>query len=418
MNSSIIKAALAYILSSFSVQGVAFITQLLLMRWFTVAEYGKYALAFEALAVCNLIINGAFRNFYLKEIRNGKSFNILLPYQLIYGTFWCSLSGVIISILFKMDISVCISICASMVLSSLFLPISMEFLAKGYKWRLIFRDVLNATATLLVSFSLIKLSFSDAKPYIWAILISQVVVNFIAFFKLNLLKDFFCFENIKKIEISIIPFFGVFIVNTIYNKIGISYVNYFLGIESVALYLAVFKFITPFYSIQAALISAVMPKFTSEQRFRFDLKFFSFFAFPGALASLFLILFFPYIISLFSLVKFTGLYYLMIYSAPVIFVVFIYGALSNYIAVNGGQKYIIMTNAVGASFYIILLLICHVLFKSADMLVYTITLFVITECVVCILYYYKIKKENFISYSFLISPLIIIGYELITLLFK
>ena len=418
MNPSVIKAALAYIFSSFFVQGVAFVSQLMLMRWFSVAEYGNYALAFEALAVCNLVINGAFRNFYLKEIRNGNSCNVLLPYQLLYGSFWCAVSGLAISVLFKLDISVGFAICMSMVLSSLFLPVSMEFLAKGYKWRLIFRDVFNALSTLFISYFLIKYSYANAKPYIWAVLLSQIIVNFLVFFKLNYIKDFFSFHHLKGVHSSIIPFFGVFIVNTIYNKLGVSYVNYFLGIESVALYLAVFKFITPFYSIQAALISAVMPRFTTEENFRFDLKFFSFFALPGGLASLFLIIFFPFVISLFSLDKFSGLYYLMIYTAPVIFVVFIYGALSNYIAVNGGQKYIIVTNLVGASFYVVLLLISHLLMKSKDMLIYTISFFVITECFVCMLYYARIRKQNNISMCFLISSIFIIMYECIMLIIR
>ncbi|MDF6117931.1 hypothetical protein NLO00_24690, partial [Escherichia coli] len=113
----------------------------------------------------------------------------------------------------------------------------------------------------------------------------------------------FNFTLIKNVKLSIIPFFGVFIVNTIYNKLGVTFVNLKLGIVDVAVYLAAFKFITPFYAVQAALISAVMPKFTSAEKFKFNYSFFMFFALPGAIASILLILLFPTMISIFSLHK-------------------------------------------------------------------------------------------------------------------
>ena len=300
MNSSIIKAAFAYILSSFCVQGVAFASQLLLMRWFSVSQYGEYALAFEALAVCNLVINGAFRNYYLKSIRDGIDYQDLLSYQLLFGSLWCGVAGVIVALLFKIEFSISVAICISMVLSSLFLPVNMEYLAKGRKWRLIIRDVFNSISTLALSFLLIKLGFQEAKPFIFSVLLSQVVVNFIVFFRFRYLKRILNFTLIKNVKLSIIPFFGVFIVNTIYNKLGVTFVNLKLGIVDVAVYLAAFKFITPFYAVQAALISAVMPKFTSAEKFKFNCSFFMFFALPGAIASILLILLFPTMISIFS----------------------------------------------------------------------------------------------------------------------
>lgn len=190
MNSSIIKAAFAYILSSFCVQGVAFASQLLLMRWFSVSQYGEYALAFEALAVCNLVINGAFRNYYLKSIRDGIDYQDLLSYQLLFGSLWCGVAGVIVALLFKIEFSISVAICISMVLSSLFLPVNMEYLAKGRKWRLIIRDVFNSISTLALSFLLIKLGFQEAKPFIFSVLLSQVVVNFIVFLDLDTLREY------------------------------------------------------------------------------------------------------------------------------------------------------------------------------------------------------------------------------------
>lgn len=411
MNSSIIKAAFAYILSSFCVQGVAFASQLLLMRWFSVSQYGEYALAFEALAVCNLVINGAFRNYYLKSIRDGIDYQDLLSYQLLFGSLWCGVAGVIVALLFKIEFSISIAICISMVLSSLFLPVNMEYLAKGRKWRLIIRDVFNSISTLALSFLLIKLGFQEAKPFIFSVLLSQVVVNFIVFFRFRYLKRILNFTLIKNVKLSIIPFFGVFIVNTIYNKLGVTFVNLKLGIVDVAVYLAAFKFITPFYAVQAALISAVMPKFTSAEKFKFNCSFFMFFALPGAIASILLILLFPTMISIFSLHKYDGLFYLMKYAGVVIFVVFIYGALSNYIAVNGGQKYIIITNVAGVIFYSALLCLGTFYAPENNLLVFSIGFFVITECIVCILYYFNLKKSHDITFLFLLSPILIIIYE-------
>lgn len=416
MNITLMKSAIAYILSSFFVQGIAFISQILLMRWFNLTEYGKYALAFEVFAICNLVINGAFRNFYLKAIRFGSSSSSLISYQLVYGSFWCLVSVITISLIFKLDYQISLVMCMSMVLSSIFLPVSMEFLAKGYKWRLITRDILNSGFVLVISYCLILHGIEKSGAFIVCILISQVIVNFIVFVRFVKIKDFFDFKKNNKIGFSIIPFFGVFIVNTIYNKLGVSYVNLTVGIESVAIYLAAFKFITPFYAIQTALISAIMPKFTTEAKFEFNKRFFVFFALPGGVSSLFLFLAFPLIVGLFGLEKYDGLYNIIKFSSPVIFVVFLYGALSNYIAVNGGQRYIITTNALGIFIYVIMLGVCRFFLGNSYILIFSISFFVITECCVCILYYTRLKKENRISKLFLLSPILVITYEFFQIL--
>lgn len=418
MNSKLIKSALAYISSSVFVQGIAFISQIILLRWLSVVEYGGYALAFEVFAICNLLINGAFRNFYLKAIRFGMSLDKLLSYQLIFGSFWCTLSVVCTSIIFKLDIKIAFMMCFSMMMSSLFLPVSMEFLAKGKKWRLIVRDCLNALSVLVVTYLLVLNGQKESQIFVMFVLFSQVLVNIIVFSGHVKIKEYFTVSNCNKIGFSIIPFFGVFIVNTLYNKLGVLYVNLTMGIESVALYLAAFKFITPFYAIQAALISAIMPKFTSSDTFEFNKRFFLFFALPGGFFSVALCILFPFVIDFLGLEKYNGLYNIIIYSSPIIFVVFLYGSLSNYIAVNGGQKYIIITNMLGVVIYVLMLFISRLLYGLNGVLISSISFFVITECMVCALYYFKIKKRYEISIFFLVSPFLVIIYEFYLLLNK
>ncbi|VCY84144.1 hypothetical protein BANRA_02818 [Escherichia coli] len=100
--------------------------------------------------------------------------------------------------------------------------------------------------------------------------------------------------------------FGVFIVNTIYNKLGVTFVNLKLGIVDVAVYLAAFKFITPFYAVQAALISAVMPKFTSAEKFKFNYSFLCFCFAGNCINPVDFVV--PYYDKYFSLHKYDGLF--------------------------------------------------------------------------------------------------------------
>lgn len=418
MNVSVIKAALAYVLSALSVQGVAFLTQLILLRYFSVTNYGFYAISFEAVIMANMVISGAFRNFYLKEIRKGVNPNILMSYQLYYGSLGCLISSVFTCTILQVPIQISIYITMSMVFSSLILPISTNLLAKGYKWRIISRDI---TISLLSFCSVIFLVYykqASVSIIIISLLLIQMVVNLFFFLRLSSLCSAFSLKNLNFINDSMLPFLGIFLLNTIYNKIGVSYVNFFSDVATVATFLAAFKFVNPFFSIQAALISAIMPNFISKDNIKFDVKFFSFFALPGLLISGVLMFFFPYIIKIIELEKYGSLYDVILFLSPVIFIVFIYGALSNFISVSGGQSYILKTNILGVLIYIFILIIAYFLFNPDIIINVVISSFVITESFVCGLYYYRVKRSNEITVLFLVSPVLIISYELFLIFFK
>lgn len=418
MERNIIKAALSLSSSSIIVQALNFISQILLMRSYSVSEYGTYSLTFEGLAMCNMIVSGAFRNFYIKEINNEVGLDALLPYQLIYGSLWCIISTIVVGVMLSFDIYLIFFMSLSTVLSSIILPIWVELLVQGKRKKIIIRDFCYALLTfLLISFSvfcyLLKIN-----GIVLILLSLNAVLAILFFLDIKRFKLIFNLKNIGLVGGSIIPFFAIFIVNTFYNKIGVTFLNHFSTLDAVGIYLATFKFINPLFFIQGALISSVLPKFKSNKNFEFDTKFFCFFAVPSLALSLLLPLFLPTVISIFGLHKYTLISHYMIFASPIIFVSSIYGALSNYISVTGGQSIILKTNIAGVVVYLSLLFLSFFLGAKSIIIELCMSFFVITESVVCMIYYFVIHKKNKVTILFLISPIAIILYQLALLIIE
>ncbi|HBY0419136.1 hypothetical protein [Klebsiella sp. 2019SCSN059] len=412
MDKGIIKAAIAFFSSSVLVQGIGFLSQVFLMRELSVAQFGTYALVFEALAMCNMVVSGAFRNYYLREINKGNSSNILLPYQLLFGSFWCVFSTVSIGLVFNLDNMIILGMSLSMVLSSLIMPKWTECLALGKRKLIIMRDLTYACGTFLLILFYVFYLKKHINFLIISVFTLNIIVSLLFFMDFTELRKYFTFCNIKLLTTSIVPFFGIFIANTIYNKIGVTFINHMSSISNVALYLAMFKFITPLFFIQNALVSSILPKFNSERSLEFDKKIFLFFAVPGLIVTVVLPLVFPVVISVLGLYKYeniTGLFY---YGSPIIFISFIYGALSNYISVSGGQSLILKTNIYAIIFYILSLFVCEALGVKINIIILVLSLFVISESFICIVYYFDIKKNNKITGLFIWSPLLVITYEI------
>lgn len=413
MDKSIIKAALSLFSSSVVVQIINFLSQILLMRELSLSEFGIYSLSFEGLSMCNMIVSSAFRNYYMRELNKGTTIEQLLPYQFIYGSMWCCISTVVVGLLFDLNIIIIISMSLSMIVSSLILPVWVEFLVLGKRKRIIVRDITYAVATFI---AVLFVSLTHAVSVYFLILVILAlnsVVALIFFFGKKEFKYIFNLNKVKDLNSSIMPFFAIFIVNTIYNKIGVSFLNYFSDINHVAKYLATFKFITPLFFVQSALISSILPKLKKESRIEFDNKFFLFFAAPGLVISLMLPIVLPIVIKVFGIIKYNDIPYYMIFGSSVIFISFIYGSLSNYISIKGGQSLIIKTNVLGVIAYLLLLMLSLALPVKNHLIELCLSLFVITESLVCVKYYSEIKKESEITYWFLVSPLLIIAYEMI-----
>lgn len=416
MEKNIIKSAMAFLSSSILVQIIGFISQIVLMRSLSLSDFGRYALAFEAIAMCNMVVTGAFRNYYLREIKKENTARKLMSYQLVFGSFWSVMSTVVVGIMFSLDLLLITTMAISLVLSSLIMPHWVEALAHGRRKLIIYRDIANSVLTLLFIASFIFFFRSDIEYLILGVFVINAAIALLFFWKRDDFKNILNLKSLKSVTTPLTPFFGVFLANTAYNKLGVTYINHFSTITNVALYLAMYKFITPLFFIQSSLISAVMPKYNSSEKITFDLKFFSFFALPGLLVSVFLPLFFPVFISIAGLERFSDVSTLLYFGSPVIFVSFIYGALSNFIAINGGQGFILKTNIYGILTYMMLLIIAHVFFPLVNIMASTISFFVISESLLCYAYYYKIKKSNSITVFFMISPIFVVLYE-ITMLY-
>ncbi|WP_146005495.1 hypothetical protein [Erwinia sp. B116] len=415
MERNIIKSAMAFLSSSILVQLIGFASQIVLMRNLSLNDFGRYALAFEAIAMCNMIVTGAFRNYYLREIKKENTGSNLMSYQLFFGSFWCVMSTIIVGVMFSLDLVLITSMAISLVISSLIMPHWVEALAHGRRKLIIYRDIANSALTLVFIASFILFFKGNIEFLIVGIFIINASVAILFFWKKEDFRNILNLESLKSVTTPLTPFFSIFIANTAYNKIGVTYINHFSTISNVALYLAMYKFITPLFFIQASLISAVMPKYNSNEKIAFDLKFFSFFALPGLLVSVFLPLLFPIFIIIAGLERYSDVSTLLYFGSPVIFVSFIYGALSNFIAINGGQSYILKTNIYGILVYLMFLITSHIFIPSIDIMASTISFFVISESILCYIYYSKIKKTNSITVFFLVSPLLVVLYEIIML---
>lgn len=412
MDKRIITAALSFLSSSIIAQLFSFLTQIYLMRTLTIQQYGVYSLSFEALAMCNMIVTGTFRNFYAREIKTGTGTEVLLPYQMLYGSFWCVVSTLLVGLMFRIPLSISIPMAISMTIASLILPYWVHDLVNGYRKRIIYRDISYALILFIVVVSSIRVLNLSVYQIIISVLVWNGIAAWIFFFRKKTVYHLFDFKKSNQINTNIVPFFGVFLVNTIYNKIGVTFLNVFYSITDVALYLAVFKFITPLYFIQTSLISSVVPKFKEHQDFKFDKKFYALFSLPALLVSILLPVCFPLVVTVFGISKYHQLPHLLLYASPIIFITFIYGSLSNFISLNGGQSCIIKTNLFGIVIYLILLLTAYYLKVLHHPLEACLGCFVISEALLCLAYYYRIKKTNPITNLFVYSALLTIAYEL------
>jgi len=416
MDKNIIKSALTFFSSSVVVQFINFMSQVLLMKYLSVKDFGLYSLSFEGLAMCNMVISSAFRNFYMREINKGINADDLLSYQLIYGSLWCIISTVIVGLVFSLSPIIITAMSISMVISSVILPVWVELLVSGRKKKIIIRDVTYAICTIVSIAFACLLDKIKVQGLIIVILTINAVIAIVFFMDKKKVKKLFEFDNIKNIEASITPFFLVFIVNTVYNKIGVTFINQFAGVVFVAKYLATFKFITPLFFIQTALISSVLPKFKSDNNFKFDMRYFSFFAMPGLVISILLPFILPIVIDMLGLHNYDQIPHFLTFGSSIIFIAFIYGSLANYISIKGGQKLIIKTNVVGVLVYVALLSLVYLFCDKSHYIELCLSLFVITESFICMRYYSEVKKTNKINIVFLIAPLLTICLELFFIL--
>lgn len=413
MNKGIISTASYYVFFSLLTQSLTLVSQLLLMKYFSIRDYGYMGISFEAYIFLQMIVPNALRNFYLQKIRtSGHGNNELLldklvKFQIYIGSIIILTFGCIVAFLYRLDAFLSILIIATGILSSIIQPLQAFWLANNKRFLVIAKDLSSAFLFLLSIVVLIYFfSVSIKSIVILQFLIFSVVpCCFYIYYRLKPKVNSQTSLNIEMLNKSdiygLLIFMMIFLVNTMHNKFGVMFLNKYATLTEVAIYLAAFKFINPVFFVQSSLISAYMPKFIHEKELHFDYKLFLTFFIPGIIISSCLYFAFPLVVSILSIEKYLSSYPLIKIGCLFILVVFLYGALSNYISVSGGKNFILLTNLIALG---LMLLFCFLNRNSDNLSVFVMHVFVLAECIVGISYYLYLKfKKIKISILYILS---------------
>ncbi|KSU93909.1 hypothetical protein AT471_22390 [Klebsiella pneumoniae] len=413
MNKGIISTASYYVFFSLLTQSLTLVSQLLLMKYFSIRDYGYMGISFEAYIFLQMIVPNALRNFYLQKIRtSGHGNNELLldklvKFQIYIGSIIILTFGCIVAFLYRLDAFLSILIIATGILSSIIQPLQAFWLANNRRFLVIAKDLSSAFLFLLSIVVLIYFfSVSIKSIVILQFLIFSVVpCCFYIYYRLKQKVNSQTSLNIEMLNKSdiygLLIFMMIFLVNTMHNKFGVMFLNKYTTLTEVAIYLAAFKFINPVFFVQSSLISAYMPKFIHEKELHFDYKLFLTFFIPGIIISSCLYFAFPLVVSILSIEKYLSSYPLIKIGCLFILVVFLYGALSNYISVSGGKIFILLTNLIALG---LMLLFCFLNRNSDNLSVFVMHVFVLAECIVGISYYLYLKfKKIKISILYILS---------------
>ncbi|WP_434122828.1 lipopolysaccharide biosynthesis protein [Klebsiella variicola] len=413
MNKGIISTASYYVFFSLLTQSLTLVSQLLLMKYFSIRDYGYMGISFEAYIFLQMIVPNALRNFYLQKIRtSGHGNNELLldklvKFQIYIGSIIILTFGCIVAFLYRLDAFLSILIIATGILSSIIQPLQAFWLANNRRFLVIAKDLSSAFLFLLSIVVLIYyFSVSIKSIVILQFLIFSVVpCCFYIYYRLKQKGNSQTSLNIEMLNKSdiygLLIFMMIFLVNTMHNKFGVMFLNKYTTLTEVAIYLAAFKFINPVFFVQSSLISAYMPKFIHEKEIHFDYKLFLTFFIPGIIISSCLYFAFPLVVSILSIEKYLSSYPLIKVGCLFILVVFLYGALSNYISVSGGKNFILLTNLIALG---LMLLFCFLNRNSDNLSVFVMHVFVLAECIVGISYYLYLKfKKIKISILYILS---------------
>ncbi|MEB8192346.1 hypothetical protein NGI12_02425 [Raoultella terrigena] len=413
MNKGIISTASYYVFFSLLTQSLTLVSQLLLMKYFSIRDYGYMGISFEAYIFLQMIVPNALRNFYLQKIRtSGHGNNELLldklvKFQIYIGSIIIFTFGCIVAFLYRLDLFLSILIIATGILSSIIQPLQAFWLANNRRFLVIAKDLSSAFLFLLSIVVLIYYFSVSIKSIVILqfIIFSVVPCCFYIHYRLNREENSKAPLNIEILNKSdiyaLLIFMMIFLVNTMHNKFGVMFLNKYTTLTEVAIYLAAFKFMNPVFFVQSSLISAYMPKFIHEKELHFDYKLFLSFFIPGIIISSCVYFAFPFVVSILSIEKYLSSYPLIKIGCLFILVVFLYGALSNYISVSGGKNYILLANLIALG---LMLFFCFLNRDSDNLSIFVMHVFVLAECIVGISYYIYLKfKKIKISILYILS---------------
>ncbi|HDY8629622.1 TPA: hypothetical protein RRH58_005577, partial [Klebsiella pneumoniae] len=162
MNRGIISTASYYAFFSLLTQALTLVTQLILMRHFSMHDYGYIGISFEAYIFLQMIIPNALRNFYLQKIRGSDTLDNnevmlakLIKFQLIIGSSIIFVFGCLVAFLYSLDLYLSVLIISTTIISSIIQPLQAFWLANSKRFLVIAKDFSSALVVLFTILILI-----------------------------------------------------------------------------------------------------------------------------------------------------------------------------------------------------------------------------------------------------------------------
>lgn len=407
MKDNILKTAVFYAVGSLIAQVISLLSVFLFMKELTLSEFGLYGIVFECFTLLQMVVFNSFRNIYLQDFRSGDfDLDSKIFTQLTLGSFVLLLITALCTYIFKIKIELSVVLFISLFLNSLSIPIFAKFLVDNQRFILVFKDVLVALFLLAAAFFTTKFHKNFSIEVIVSIQIMVSGIISFSFFLLYFFKRSFSIKFFKfKLNMlyPLFVFLGIFFINSFYNKMAVIAFNNVGDMVFLAVYLGALKFVSPFMFVNNALVQAYIPRFMSDSFNNFNAKVFFHFFIPSLVIALALYCFFPLILNILDLQKYYQSYELVKIFSLYLISVFIYGSLSNFINVNGGQKIVLFVNIIVLIIYALFLffLVSYNIVDPKKVAAGYVFLEIFTILVYCLYLTPKVK----ISYFYFISPL-------------
>jgi O-antigen/teichoic acid export membrane protein len=362
MRKQLLKDSAVYLSGSIIVQALGFIGLVLLMRFLSVEEYGKYIYIIEFISIFAFFSDGGFTQHIIKEssqqpgaiktiYSKAQSAQILVSgimFALIVLITWPTNS--------LQDFYYLLIYGISVVISAYFAPMLAILIASGRKDLIFYKDVTLSVSKLLF----ILLGILLQAPIVYFICLGFlnciVLSGFALYIRYKTEFRYFLSSKIKIAES--LPFISqgmlftaLMAANIIYNKIDIIMLEKMSGSMEVGYYSGATRFIYPFMFISGAFITAIFPSLArhSADKDKFHrIQYLALYYLGGIGVVLSTTLFFgsDLIFTTFFGVKYD-------HSIPVfkilvwyLAIVFIYGPVSNSLVAKGKVRFLVYLNVI------------------------------------------------------------------------
>lgn len=405
------KITCIYLLGSILTQAINFITNIYIIKSFSVNGYGVIAFVIEVTTFFIMLGESGYKSFFIKKIKDRNRYSIrvfqitnaIVIFLISLCFFYTKLGPV--GIIFSLGLMMYL----------LTIPLQSQFIYHGDKYKVILKDLSISVLRFLGIFLCVNISLNVNLLFtFWCF--PLIVVSYVYVRKdiyINLYKYFKrLFLNLKltvNIFSQAVPYILTSIVNNVYNRLPVFYLGNFLGSSSVAYYMSATKFVFPSMFLITALVNAVIPKISNKKVFKFNWRFFLISFIPSLVLYLLIVLVSPYIIKFLFDGKYNQSIGLIRVLANYVLIVFNYSIISNYLSVNGYQKLIFIVNFCALFLLVILML----LIRTSSVLDVCI-LFIITELGVLLCYFFIVNilmKE--VVWLYLI-PVFFVSYNILS----